>query len=212
MSCSQSRKPVIGLTGPIAAGKTLAAAILKQLGCKVISSDDLASGVLSEPATVDFIRANFGPECVNDDGSVNRQAVADVIFSDPDDKQLLEDFMYPKIAQRRKALIDQYQQAPDAKAIVIETALLLERGLKKLCDRVILIDADLEIRLARVEKARSWSPEELIRREKFFFPIHLKYSIADDIVYNNSSTDACRRQLEEIFSRIVSSATCQLAQ
>jgi len=208
---SNRRKPIIGVTGPIASGKSLVASILQGLGCAVIDSDAQGHQLLSEPAGVDHIRTHFGRQCIRADGTVDRHAVADVIFDDVGRKQQLEEFLYPQIAEWRKLLVHKYQADTAIKAIVLESALLIEIGLKRQCDHVILVHADLSIRIPRVEKTRFWRPEELLRREKFFWPVHLKCSIADDIVYNNSTVDTCRRQVEEIFSRIISSAACQLA-
>lgn len=208
MCDSQSRKPVIGITGPIGSGKSLAASILRDLGSAVIDSDEQARQVLSEPAGIEFVRRHLGPECITAEGGIDRKAVADVVFSDVGLKKLLEGFIYPEIASRRAALLQQYQADTAIRAIVLESALLIEIGLKHQCDRVILVYADLEIRQARVVETRSWNREELIRREKFFWPVYLKCSIADDIVYNNFTADACRRQIEEIFSQTISSVTC----
>ncbi|NLX07150.1 MAG: dephospho-CoA kinase [Phycisphaerae bacterium] len=202
---------MIGLTGQIGAGKTTVAAMFRELGCAVINADDLARAVLSEGEGVRFVREAFGPQYIRPDGTVDRRAVADLVFNDPRQKDRLEGYIYPILHRRREALTAQYQADPAVRAIILETPLLLEKGLKSLCDYVILVEADLDVRLKRVGAARRWDPEELRRREKFFFPVHLKRALADDIVYNNSSADVCRQQVGKAFSRIVSSEDCRLA-
>lgn len=207
MTRSDRKKLVIGLTGQIGAGKTLVADMLRDLGCGVISADDLAREILSEPPGVAFVRDRLGETVVSKDGSLDRQAIADIIFSDATKKKQIEDYIYPVLHERRERLMAAYQADPAVRAIVIESPLLIETGLKHLCDRVILVMARLATRQERVGTARSWSPDELLRREKFFLPVHLKRSIADDIVSNNSTVDDCRRQVETIFSRMISSET-----
>jgi len=204
---NERKKPVIGVTGQIGAGKTLVASMLRDLGCAVIDADDLAHKILSEPQGVAFVREHFGDGCIDRDGKPDRKAIADIVFSDLGQKQQLESYIYPRLNERRELLTAKYQADPAVKAVVLEAPLLIETGLKSLCDRVILVVAGLAVRQERVRAYRSWSGQELIRREKFFLPIHLKQSLADGIVSNSSTPDYCRRQVEEIFSRIISSDT-----
>ncbi len=202
-----ARKPVIGLTGQIGAGKTLVASILADMGCAVIDADVLAREVLNEPEGVEFVRKSFGDKCIDAEGKIDRKAVADVVFSDIEKKNQIESYIYPLLQERRIALTERHEADSSIKAIVVESPLLIETGLKRLCDLVIIVLADSEIRLKRVGIGRSWSRQELLRREKFFLPIHLKCSIADVIVYNNSTIEDCRERVENIFSRVIFSDT-----
>ncbi len=208
---TRCHKPVIGLTGPIGAGKTLAADILEGIGCAVIHADELAHQILQEEATRAYLEKHFGSEVIDEQGRVNRPKIADIVFADPVKIKILEGFIHPEVMRRQDVLIARYREDPKVKAIVLDVPLLIESGLKHRCDWVILVDADLAIRQSRVGQGRGWSKEELVRREKFFFSIYLKRSVADAIVYNNSTIDACRQQVENIFSRIISSVSCQLA-
>jgi dephospho-CoA kinase len=205
----KSRKPIIGLTGAIGAGKTEVARILADLGCAVIQADVLAHQVLEEEAGKEFLRKNFGAEVLRPDGSVDRPKIADLVFADRAKIRLLEDFIHPEVKRRQEALIGRFQAESGVKAV--DVPLLIESGLKPSCDWVILVDADLAIRQKRVGRSRGWSEKELARREKFFYSKYLKRSVADAIVYNNTTFDACRQQVEMILSRIISSVPCQLA-
>lgn len=209
--CTAGRKPIIGLTGPIAAGKTTVAGVLARLGCAVIRADELAHQVLEEPATKEFLKRTFGPPAVASTGRVDRGWLAAQVFESREKIRLLESVIHPEVFRRQEDQIACFQADPRITAIVLDVPLLIESGLKHRCDRVILVDADLAERQRRVQETRGWSKEELARREKFFFSIYLKRSVADAIVYNNSTIDACRQQVEIIYSRIISSASCQLA-
>jgi dephospho-CoA kinase len=209
--CKKPGKPIIGLTGSIGAGKTEVARILVDLGCAVIHADALAHQILEEEPTKDFLRKNFGPQVIRPDGQADRQKIADLVFTDRAKIRLLEDFIHPEVKQRQEALIAKFMADSGVKAVVLDVPLLIESGLKHSCDWVILVDADREIRQKRVGQSRGWSEEELARREKFFYSIYLKRSVADAIVYNNTTIDACRQQVEMILSRIISSVPCQLA-
>ena len=203
------KKIVIGLTGPIGAGKTLVAKILLEFECAVIDADALVHEILQEKTAKDFLRDNFGDKVFDASGRLDRKKMADIVFADPDKIRKLEAFIHPLVIQRQQLLIDKYRQEPAVRAIVLDIPLLIESGLKHLCDIVILVDAELQIRQNRVSIKRNWSPLELARREKFFFSIYLKRSIADAIVNNNSTIEACQKQVERIFSRIISSVPCK---
>jgi dephospho-CoA kinase len=209
--CTRSKKTVIGLTGPIGAGKTTVANLLGEFGCAVIHADELAHRILEEDGTKSFLIASFGPGVIGADGRVDRAHVAAAVFGDREKIRRLEEYIHPEVIRRQEALVARLQEDPAVRVIVLDVPLLIESGLKRRCDWVILVDADLPVRQRRVREYRGWSTDELARREKFFFSIYLKRSVADAIVYNNSTIDACRQQVEMIYSRIISSVPCQFA-
>jgi len=209
--CNQTKKPVIGLTGTIGSGKTTVAGMLNDLGCAVIHADSLAHRVLEEDAGKEYLLTQFGSGVLDESGKVDRKRVADIVFSDPAKIRVLESFVHPEVIRRQAALVENLRADPSVRALVLEVPLLVESGLIRSCNWVILVDADISIRLERVARTRGWSREELVRREKFFFSIYLKRSLVDAIVYNNSTIEMCRQQVDLIYSRIISSVSCQLA-
>ncbi len=200
--------PIIGIIGPIGAGKSLVASILKDLGCAVIDADRLAHEILEQPETKKFLSEQFSPEVIRPDNSLDRKKIADIIFSDIEKKRILESYIHPRVIEKQNYLIQQYRSENRHKAIIIDVPLLIESSLKHLCDLIIFVDSDFKIRSERVRESRGWTEQEIYRREKFLFPNYLKRSIADVIVYNNSTVDECKRQVEKIFSRFISSADC----
>lgn len=198
-------KPVIGLTGQIAAGKTLVSQFLSDLGCGVIHADVLAHEVLNSAAMADFLRTTFGESVFTVEGRVDRRKIGEIVFADAEKKRRLEGYIHPRVIARQDELIAEYRQDPAYKAVVIEVPLLFESGLKDRCNYIIVVEADRPIRQQRVMQNRGWDEKELSRREKFLYSIYLKRSLADAIIYNNSTFDACRQQVETIFSRIISS-------
>ena len=121
---------MIGLTGPIGAGKTTVANVLAGRGCAVISADELAHEVFEEPGTKEFLNKNFGPAVINGCGRVDRQALADRVFGDREKIRLLEGIIHPEVIRRQEALIARFQAEPEVKAIVLDVPLLIESGLK----------------------------------------------------------------------------------
>jgi dephospho-CoA kinase len=200
------RKPIIGLAGGIGSGKSEVARILENLGAAVISSDALNRQELENNEVKATLVNWWGPGVLHKDGTVDRRAVSRIVFSKEAERSRLEALTHPRIAQHRLRLIEQFQRDPAVRMIVIDSPLLYETELDRLCDSVVFVDADVGVRCARVRASRGWSPEELERREKLQRPLDFKKARADHICVNNSDLGALRRTVEAIYSRIVSGA------
>ena len=195
-------KPTIGIAGGIAAGKSLVAKIFEQLGGRTIDSDDLVHRELALPEVIERYRAWWGDRICNSDGTIDRNAVANIIFNDPDQHARMEAFLYPRLEDRRRALTEEYRGDSDVVAIVLASPLLYEVGLDKVCDVVVFVDADRNLRLARARRNRGWSEQEFQRRENLQKPLDKKRDAADHKVVNNSTTDALRSQVTSLFHRL----------
>lgn len=197
-------KPVVGLAGGIGAGKSEVGQILAALGAAIISSDQLNRQELENNEVKQVLVRWWGPRVLSSDGSVDRKVVSEIVFADETQKSRLEALTHPRIAQRRQRLMEQYSQDSAIPLIVIDSPLLFETHLDRLCDRIIFVDADRAVRLERVRTTRGWSADELDRREKMQQPLEFKRARADHICTNNSDVGALRQQVKAIFSRIVS--------
>lgn len=196
-----TKRPLIGLTGGIGAGKTEVARILADLGCCVVNSDELAREALRDPYVKSEIRSWWGGGVFNSASEVDRSAVASVVFSDPEQRRRLEGLTHPWIEARRKAI---FSAAPaDTPAFVIDAPLLVEAGLDADCDAVIYVDAPRELRLKRVKDSRGWSEEELARREAAQFPLDRKRKAAHHCVSNDGDRDALRGRVRRVLNEII---------
>lgn len=202
----EAYRPVIGLCGGIGAGKTAAADILRRQGALVIPSDDLNRQELESPEVIESLRAWWGPRVVGSDGRIDRRQVADIVFADPDQRRRLEALLHPRIEAARRRMMQSAANDPGVRAFVIDAPLLYEAGLDRECDRVIFIDADRAVRLERVRQSRGWTAEDLDRREQSQWPPEAKRLRADFICDNNTDEASFRRQLENVFEEIVSTA------
>lgn len=196
--------PVIGLVGGIGAGKSAVAAALRELGCVVCDSDALAREALGDPTVVTMLRERWAdrrPGPVAADGSVERRAVAAIVFGDVNERRWLESITHPWIEARRRAL---FAAAPaHAPALVIDAPLLLEAGLGDQCDAVIFVDAPRTARMARVRSARGWDEGELLRRERSQWPLERKRSAATDVIVNDGDLHDLRRGAVRVLDRLV---------
>jgi dephospho-CoA kinase len=202
-SSAAARKPVVGLCGGIGAGKSTVAKLLAERGAVVIDSDALNSDVLTEPEVAETIHKWFGDKILSKEGTIDRRQIADIIFDDAEQRQRLQEYLYPRIAERRKALMAQYQTDPHVLAIVLDSPLLYEARLDQECDRVIFVECDQRRRCQRLAASRGWSAEEVARREKAQKALDFKRARADYTIQNKSSMDALRRQVDEVLSQII---------
>ncbi len=200
-----NRKPVIGLSGGIGAGKSTVAGLLRQHGATVIDSDELNRQVLAEPEVLATIRNWLGDRVLSADGAVDRRRLANVVFADAAQRERLEQYLHPRIGRRRRALQAQCQADPQVTAVVLDSPLLYEAQVDAECDCVIFVEADSPTRCERLGATRGWSGEEVTRREKVQKGLDFKRARADYIIRNNYSMDVLSRQVDELLSQIISS-------
>jgi dephospho-CoA kinase len=141
----------IGLTGPIACGKSTVAGWLgERLGVVVIDADVVAREVLEpgEPG-LEAVVARFGSDLLRADGSLDRSALGRKVFADPAALGDLEAIVHPAVRPRILAAMDR-AGSEGAAAVVVEAIRLVEGGLAEMCDEVWLVTCDPEVQLARL--------------------------------------------------------------
>ncbi len=200
----QAGKPIIGIAGGIGAGKSTVAAILADLGAAVVDADRLNHEELNAPDVLAVLTQWWGDRALGADRRADREAIRRIVRDNPDELRRLEALVHPRIARRSDALIRAYQADPGVRAIVWDAPLLFEVGLDQRCDRVLYVEADPDIRRDRLRRGRSWSDQDLQRMENSQKPLDLKKGRADYIVKNNSDRESLRRQVERVFSQILS--------
>lgn len=192
---------IIGLAGGIGSGKSRVAAILRELGCVVSDADALAKAMLDEASVREVIAGWWGDAVFDDDGHVDRAAVAERVFEQPEELKKLESLLHPLVERARNA---EFDAAPeDTRALVIDAPLLFEAGLAEQCDAILFVDAPRPIRLERVAEARGWSPEELDRREDRQMPLDEKRARAHHVLQNHGGIDDLVGQVEEILEALL---------
>jgi dephospho-CoA kinase len=159
-----TRRPVrIGLTGPIGCGKSTVGSWLAADGALVVDADAVARAVTvpGEPAHA-AILGRFGDEVRSVDGTLDRAALARIVFADPSALTDLEAIVHPAVRPRILAAIEAADRA-GAGAIVIEAIKLVEGGLAALCDEVWLVTCDPSRQRERMV-GRGMAPDDVDRR------------------------------------------------
>jgi dephospho-CoA kinase len=196
-------KPIIGITGGVGSGKSTVAGMFGELGCMVISSDELVRQAYADPAVVRELRTWWGGKIVDSAGRLIHEKVADIVFNDLGQRQKLESLIHPKVADYRQARMEQGGHNPQVAAFIWDTPLLFETGLYRGCDAIVFVESPVSTRVERVKKNRGWSEEELRRREKSQLPLDKKREISDYIIGNTADAEFVRGQVKEVLFRIL---------
>jgi dephospho-CoA kinase len=156
-----STKPlIIGLTGGIGSGKSTVAEQFKALGIVTVDADQ-ASRAVVEPGmpALARIEEHFGPELITAQGQLNRPALRDIIFANPNEKAWLEALLHPLI---RDWILAQLQAAT-SDYVILESPLLFETDQHQLVDAVLLVDVPVELQVERAS-ARDDNDRQQIQR------------------------------------------------
>ena len=196
------KKPIIGILGGIASGKSTVAAEFAKLGCKVIDADKIAHEVIEQKNIKKKIVDIFGGDVLNSASEVDRKKLAGVVFSNTEKLSLLNNIVHPLVIAQVEQLIEQYNRRNQVRAIVLDMPLLAEIGWTERCDRLIFVDCSEKIRLKRAKKM-GFNKNQIKIRENFQISLDNKKKLADNTIENNSGFSALVRQVADIFSEIL---------
>lgn len=176
---------MIGLTGGIGAGKSSVAARLAELGGTVIDSDRLAREVVAAgtDGLAEVVEA-FGPQVLTPDGDLDRAAVARLVFADAAQRGRLEQIIHPRVRSRVLELV---AAAPPDAIVINDVPLLVEAGMAKAYDLVIVVLASERTRLDRLARDRGMSPDEAGARIAAQATDEQRREVADIIIDNDGS-------------------------
>jgi dephospho-CoA kinase len=194
------RRPyLIGLTGNIACGKSFVASILEELGAEVIDADRVAHEMMSPGSElVTAIGERFGRQVINPDGSLNRPALGQIVFSDPRALDDLERLTHPPTVEE----IRQRAEMSAASVVVIDAIKLFEAGLAGFCDENWTVYCEPSIQLERLVARSGFSEEEARQRIVAQPPQEEKRARADRVVDNSGKREETRRQVERAWRSI----------
>ncbi len=190
----------IGLTGGIGSGKSTVAAMLADLGAAVIDADALSRSLTAAGGrAIDAIRTRFGPDMVGADGAMDRQAMRQRVFSDPQARQQLEAILHPLVGQLSR---EQAQAAVQAghRCLVHDVPLLVESGARwrSQVDRVLVVDCDNATQRERVVARSGLTGPEVDRIIAQQATRLQRLACADLVIFNQGlSLEALRQQVRE---------------
>ena len=191
-----------GLTGGIACGKSTVTALLRRLGARVVDADQLAREVVA-PGTQGLRRVveRFGDGVLTPRGELDRKALGELVFHDAAARADLEAITHPLIGRLRDDLTRE-AEASGAPVLVYDAALLVEKGLHRGLDQVIVVDASPETQMRRLRARDGLTQEAALARVSSQMPLADKRAAATVVLTNDGTVEELERAVGETWARL----------
>ena len=196
------RAKTIGILGGVASGKTTMAAMLHELGAVVIDADQIAHRVLREPRVVAQVREQWGDDVLDPTGQVDRSKLGALVFQSAGQIEKLNAIVHPRVAEEVRGQREDAESC-GASAVVLDAALLVEAGLRDVCDLLVFVDTPEAMRKALSKAQRGWRAHEAARREARQMPLDKKQHLADRVIRNDGSLSDLLAQVKAIWDQDV---------
>ena len=194
----------IALTGGIACGKSSVSQIFKKLGVPIIDLDVIARTVVetNTQGLVELV-AHFGNGILNDDQTLNRQALRQQLFKNSENQQVIEEILHPKILEKMQTDIEKL----NTQLVIVEVPLLVEQNLSNLFDRAIVVDCSEENQLKRLLKrekldeklAKTMIATQASREQR----LALSEKLPTDILENNSEIFEMEQKVQDLAKKLL---------
>jgi dephospho-CoA kinase len=190
----------IGLTGGIGSGKSTVSALLAERGAVIVDADRIAREVV-EPGTPGLAQVvdAFGPAVLAADGSLDRPALAAVVFSDPEARARLDGIVHPLVRARAAELI---ADVPEGSVVVNDVPLLVETGQAASYDLVLVVEADPAARLSRLVQ-RGLTAEDARARMASQASDEQRRAVADVVLDNSGTPEQLAEQVDRFWAERV---------
>lgn len=199
MTCGDVKMKVLGITGGIGAGKSTVTEALARLGAAVVDADRVARRVMEpgEQAYTEVVRS-FGKGILNPDETINRKALADIVFTDEDKLKTLNGITHPCIFRQMQ------KEMTEAKAelVVLDVPLLFSADFPIVCDKTLAVLAPEELRIRRVMNRDGCTGEKVLERMAAQMGEEELRKRADFVIMNDEGMEKVLRQTQEIYEKM----------
>jgi dephospho-CoA kinase len=194
---------LLGVTGSIATGKSTVAEMLEELGARTIDFDILSRSVVEpgQPAWNDIV-AFFGEQVLNEDRSLDRAKLREIVFKDLEKKKKLESFQHPRIYEAFAELVEQYAVEDPNVIIQAVVPLLIEVNMQSLFHHVIMVYASEDEQRKRLMERDGASEEMAMSMIRSQLAVDEKKGYCDMVVDNSGSIAETRKQVEELWQKL----------
>jgi len=192
----------LGLTGGIASGKSAVAAMLRELGFAVLDADALAHKLI-EPGQAAYAEViqEFGPSIADTSGCIDRAKLGAMVFADLAKLDRLNAIVHPRVAEVILSQFEVWRRSGGRDAVFVEAALLVESGIHKKLDGLVVVWCRPEQQLERL-LARGLSKTEALRRIDAQLPVEEKLRLATEKIDCSGSLEETRRQVEALAGKL----------
>mgnify|MGYP003664097063 CR=1 FL=1 len=192
---------IIGLTGGIGSGKSTVARAFETLGAASVDADDVAREIVlpGEPALL-AIKNRFGDQVIHQNGTLNRAALRDIIFKDPEQRQWLESVTHPKIRERLLQHLAQLK-TQGAPYVLLVSPLLFESGQNALVNRAVVVDVPQALQLSRTQQRDGVSESQVHAILAAQLSREQRLAQADDVIDNSGDHASMMEQVVRLDQR-----------
>ncbi|MBB6691204.1 dephospho-CoA kinase [Cohnella xylanilytica] len=190
----------IGLTGGIATGKSTVSQMLERRGAALVDADRIAREVV-EPgqAPLRQIAERFGQAVLNEDGTLNRRKLGQIVFSDEAERKALEAITHPAIRALMRERMERLEAERPDRLVVVDVPLLFESKLQSLFEQVLVVYVPRSVQLTRLMERDGLAEEEARKRLDAQMDIEDKKRLADYVIDNSAGLAETEEQLERFW-------------
>ncbi|WP_019640341.1 dephospho-CoA kinase [Paenibacillus fonticola] len=190
----------VGLTGGIATGKSTVSQMLVKRGAILIDADVIAREVMEpEHPVFQAVQHRFGPGILNEDGTLNRKKLGEIVFSNEEERRALNGITHPAIRAEMKRRMADYEAQQPERLVVVDIPLLYESGLEQLFEQVMVVYLPREEQLARLMQRDGLTYEQAQSRIRAQMDIEQKKERADILIDNSLGVQETEAQIEQFW-------------
>lgn len=191
----------IGLTGGICTGKTFVLNLLKELGCYTIRADDIAKKIIfSDNSTISKAIAKvFGENIYDEKKSLRKEEFSRILFEDAEKRNFINNFVHPMVTDERNKIFNDLSETKAFSFFIYESALLVEAGIYKDFEKIILVYTTREEQLKRLMERDGIGPEAAEARIKAQFPLSEKLKVAHYTIDTSGTFEQAKAKTLETF-------------
>jgi len=191
----------VGLTGSIAVGKSFVTSVFAELGCHVLDADQTARAVVM-PGTpgLKAVAAEFGNEVLREDGSLDRQHVASLVFGDDEARLRLNSILHPFIIESQNQTLREWEQQDPNGIGIVDAALMIESGGYQRFDKLIVVHCRPEVQLERLMLRSGLTRMEAEERINSQMPQEEKQRFADYLIDTSDGFEPARQRTIEVYN------------
>tara|TARA_B100000408_G_scaffold1921_1_gene1594 strand:- start:274 stop:867 length:594 start_codon:yes stop_codon:yes gene_type:complete len=191
---------IIGLTGGIGSGKSVASDKFKSLGITIVDAD-VASRTVVEPGkpALKEIQDHFGSGIITAEGKLDRNNLREIIATDPEERKWLESVTHPKIGEQ---ITKEISESTSVYTLFV-APLLLETNSQEMCSRVVVVDVPKDVQIRRTAKRDKVSPNQVEQMVAAQMEREKRLEKADDVLLNSGTIEDLEKQVEELHKKYI---------
>ncbi len=192
---------IIGLTGNIGCGKSSLSSIFIQEGIDIVDADIVARQIFEDKELLNQVFDIFGSTIKNEDNTLNRKALANIVFNDDKELVKLNNLTHPAI---RKKILNEIEnlRIQNKKVVILDAALLIESDYLNHIDKLVLVKCDEKVQIERIKNRDNCTEEEAISRIKSQMSQSEKEKYADYIIDNTGTFDELKEKASILINYI----------